>query len=90
MSVVRHSLKAHIASSGVKRVTYMLDGKQRKSSTKAKNGRFSITINVRKIAYGSHRLTAKVTMRSTACTSGVLAGTFIRARSAAVSPDFTG
>jgi hypothetical protein len=68
----------------------MLDGKQRKSSTKAKNGRFSITIDVSKIGYGKHRLSASVTMRSTACASGVLAGSFVRARSAAVSPAFTG
>lgn len=88
--MVRHSLKAHIAASGVKRVTFVLDGKPRKSSTTAKNGRFSIRINVSKIAYGKHRLTTRVTMRSAACASGVLAGTFVRARAAVAAPAFTG
>jgi hypothetical protein len=90
VAVARHSVKAHIASSGVKRVTFMLDGKQRKSSTTAKNHRFSITVNVNKVAYGKHELTAKVTMKSANCASARLAGTFVRARSAAVSPAFTG
>jgi hypothetical protein len=90
VAVARHSVKAHIASSGVKRVVFMLDGKQRKSSTTAKNHRFSITVNVDKLGYGKHELTAKVTMKSANCASARLAGTFVRARSAAVSPAFTG
>jgi hypothetical protein len=90
VAVARHSVKAHIAASGVKRVVFMLDGKQRKSSTTAKNHRFSITINVNKVGYGKHELTAKVTMKSANCASARLAGTFVRARSAAVSPAFTG
>jgi hypothetical protein len=90
VSVARRSVKAHVPARGIKSVTFSLDGHRRKTMSKAKHDRFSIGIDVTKLGYGKHRLTAKITMKSASCAHAALAATFVRAKSAAVAPAFTG
>ena len=87
---VRNSFSAHLTGLGVKSVTFYLDGRKLATVTKPSHGRFSITINATRLAYGAHRLVAKATLRNGSCARISRAGTFVRVKAAAVLPVFTG
>src|SRR5581483_8761050 len=87
---VRNSFSAHLTGRGVKSVTFYLDGRKLVTVTKPSHGRFSITINATRLAYGAHRLVAKASMRNRNCARISRAGTFVRVKPAAVLPVFTG
>lgn len=87
---VRNSLAAHLTGRGVKSVTFYLDGRKLAIVTKPSHGRFSITINATRLAYGAHRLVAKATLINRNCARIARAGTFVRVKAAAVLPVFTG
>lgn len=87
---VRNSFSAHLTGLGVKSVTFYLDGRKLATVTKPSHGRFSITINATRLAYGAHRLVAKATLKNRGCARISRAGTFVRVKAAAVLPVFTG
>ena len=87
---VRNSLSAHLTGVGVKSVTFYLDGRRLPTVTNPKHGRFSITINATRLAYGAHRLVAKATLINRNCARISRAGTFVRVKPAAVLPVFAG
>jgi hypothetical protein len=86
----RNSLSAHVAARGVRSVTFYLDGRKLVTLTKPSHGRFSVSINARKLSFGVHRIKAKVRMRDPSCASAAAAGTFIRVRSPSLPPKFAG
>ena len=87
---VRNSLSAHLAGLGVKSVTFYLDGRKLLTVTNPRHGRFSVTINATRLAYGAHRLVAKATLTNRNCARISRAGTFVRVKAAAVLPVFAG
>ena len=87
---VRNSLSAHLTGLGVKSVTFYLDGRKLLTVTNPRHGRFSITINATRLAYGAHRLVAKATVSNPNCARISRAGTFVRVKAAAVPPVFAG
>jgi hypothetical protein len=87
---VRNSLSAHLTGLGVKSVTFYLDGRRLLTVTSPRHGRFSITINATRLAYGAHRLVAKATLINRNCARISRAGTFVRVKAAAVLPVFAG
>jgi hypothetical protein len=87
---VRNTLSAHLIGLGVKSVTFYLDGRKLLTVTNPRYGRFSITINATRLAYGAHRLVAKATVSNPNCGQISRAGTFVRVKSPAVPPVFAG
>jgi len=61
------SLYAYGSASGIERVTFYLDRRKLVTLTKPSHRRFSVAVDVRKLGFGVHRLTAKVTMRDPGC-----------------------
>jgi hypothetical protein len=87
---VRNSVSAYVAARGVKSVTFYLDGRKLVTLSKPVHRRFSVTIDARRLGFGVHTLTAKVTMRSSSCASTAVAGTFIRVKPNSLTPQFAG
>jgi hypothetical protein len=87
---VRNAFSAHLTGLGVKSVTFYLDGRKLLTVAKPSHGRFSITINSKRLAYGAHRLVAKATVSDPNCGRISRAGTFVRVRGPAVPPVFAG
>jgi hypothetical protein len=87
---VRNSVSAYVPARGVKRVTFDLDGRELVTLTRSSRGRFSVRIDARKLGFGLHTLTAKVTMRSSSCARAAVAGEFIRVKPTSLPPQFAG
>jgi hypothetical protein len=87
---VRNSVSAHIPALGVKRVTFDLDGRKLVTLTKPSHQRFSVTVDTRKLGFGVHRLTAKVTMLSSSCGHAAVRAEFIHVKPTALPPRFAG
>jgi hypothetical protein len=93
---VRGRLVASVAASGVRSVTFYLDGRKLRklSSRDVRAGRLSISIAAAGLPLGAHRLIARIAMRaqapSTAVYSASRALTFVRCGSSTVTPRFTG
>ena len=87
---VRTSQKAYVAATGVKRVTFYLDGRKLVTLSKPTNKRFSVSIDARKLGYGRHTVKATATLHDANCAPARVAGAFIRVRPALVRPEFTG
>jgi hypothetical protein len=82
----------HVASLGIKEITFLLDGKKIKTlkSSQAKNGQFSVGIDPRKLHYGAHTLSMKTVMTDPACPAVARAAVFVRPKPQRVPPKFTG
>jgi hypothetical protein len=81
-----------VSGKRIVKVTFYLDGKKVKTLTKPNKGSgWVLPLNVRRLAYGSHRVQAKVQF---AKASGTKAKTmrlsFSRCGAAAAQPQFTG
>ncbi len=74
--------------SGVKQITFYLDGRKLKTlaQQQAKNGTFSVKINARKLSYGAHRVSIKTAMVSAACAQSASSRVFVRPFAARVAP----
>jgi hypothetical protein len=87
----RRPFKAKLSSAGVVKVTFYLDGRKLRTMTskEARSGRLLIGIDPRKLAYGVHRLTAKIELT---CGHKQIVRTliFIHCRPPVVKPTFTG
>jgi hypothetical protein len=88
---VRTRVSVHVTALGVKSVTFYLDGRKVKTVTKAKNQRYSVKIDARKLGYGRHRLQVKVKMRNATCATAAAAKGFVKVKAATIRrPQFTG
>jgi hypothetical protein len=83
---------ATVSGKRIVKVTFYLDGKKVKTLTKPnKGGRWTLPMNVRRMAYGSHRLQAKVQFSKASGTKAkTLRLSFSRCGGAAAQPKFTG
>jgi hypothetical protein len=79
-------------ASNIARVTFLLDGRVLKTLTSrnAHGGYLSVKINGRTLSPGAHRVTARVTLRNSACAGVARSFVFARAHRTAVLPVFTG
>ncbi len=93
---VRSGFLAYVKSTGVKTVTFYLDGHKLKALTakSARRGKISVTVQGGKLKVGAHKLRANITMTATSSSGKHVQGsrtrTVVRCRSAAVTPKFTG
>jgi hypothetical protein len=81
-----------VPSTGVKQITFYLDGRKLKtlSGSQARKGRFTVTINAAKLEHGAHRLSFVATMENVNCAKSASARVFVRPFTARVRPRFTG
>jgi hypothetical protein len=86
---VTKSLSAYVAASGVKSVTFYLDGRKLETLTKPSDQRFSISVDARTLSYGVHRLRVAVTMDRSSCANEAVE-TFIHVKPASLAPTFAG
>lgn len=71
-------------------MTFDLDGHKLVTLSKASHQRFFVRIDTRKLGFGVHRLTAKVTMLSPRCARAVVTAQFIHVKPISLSPQFAG
>jgi hypothetical protein len=85
------SFNVRVASAGIKRITFYLDGRKLKSmsQSQARRGSFTLTIDPSKLRYGTHTLGFKTAMVSAICRAVARSGVFVRPRPS-VKPKFTG
>jgi hypothetical protein len=92
---VRHDFRVSLKAAGVASVTFYLDGHKLRTLT-AKNahkGLLTLLIDPDKLKVGTHKLTAKITMKHTGSTKakqGTRTVRILRCSSAALTPKFTG
>lgn len=86
----RKIIKPYITATGVKSVTFYLDGRKLKTVTKPSGFRFFTTINTARLGSGAHRVSARVTLNDVNCARAAAARTFVRVKSAAIAPSFAG
>jgi hypothetical protein len=81
-----------VPSTGVKQITFYLDARKLKtlSSSQARKGRFTVTINAAKLKHGAHRLSFVATMQNVNCAKAASSRVFVRPFTARVRPRFTG
>jgi hypothetical protein len=81
-----------VSSAAVKQITFYLDGRKLKtfSSAQAKNGKFTIKVDPRKLRYGAHRLSVNETAADELCPPVAKASSFIRPAVAVAKVKFTG
>jgi len=83
---------ATVSGKRIVKVTFYLDGKKVKTLTKPnKGGRWVLPVNVSRLAYGSHRVRAKVQFAKSSGTKiKTMRVSFTRCGAAAAQPQFTG
>jgi hypothetical protein len=81
-----------IAARGIKQIMFYLDGREIKvlKQAQAKNAKFTLTIDPRRLRYGAHRLKIKTFMTDRSCARVTRTGVFVRARTQQGKPLFTG
>jgi hypothetical protein len=93
---MRGRFAASLRATGVKSVTFYMDGHKLKTlgSSNARKGQLTITIDASRLKVGAHRLLAKITMAPTASAASAVHAsrslTFVRCASAVLTPKFTG
>jgi hypothetical protein len=87
--IVTTSLSAYVVAPGVKSVTSYLDGRKLETLTKPSDQRFSISVAVRTLRYGVHRLMVAATLDRSSCANEAVE-TFIHAKSDSLAPTFAG
>jgi hypothetical protein len=88
-----NAIAATVTGRRIVKVTFYVDGKKVKTLTKAngKGGRWVLPLNVRRLAFGAHRVQAKVEFaKSSQTTAKTLRLSFDRCHAAAAKPKFTG
>jgi hypothetical protein len=87
-----NAVAATVSGKRIVKVTFYVDNKKVKTLTKPnKGGRWALSVNMRKIAYGSHRVTAKVEFaKSSGTKAKTLRLSFSRCGANNVRPQFTG
>jgi hypothetical protein len=92
---VRHDFRVSLKAAGVASVTFYLDGHKLRTITSknAHKGLLTLLIDPDKLKVGTHKLTAKITMKHTGSTKakqGTRTVRILRCSSAALTPKFTG
>jgi prealbumin domain-containing protein len=88
-----NAVVATVTGRRIVKVTFYVDGKKVKTLTKAngKGGRWVLPLNVRRLAFGAHRVQAKVQFAKSSQTQvKTLRLSFDRCHTAAAKPKFTG
>lgn len=87
-----NAVAATVSGKRIVKVTFYVDNKKVKVLTKPnKKGGWSLSVNMRKIAYGSHRVVAKVEFaKSSGTKAKTLRLSFSRCGANSVKPQFTG
>jgi hypothetical protein len=87
-----NAVAATVTGKRIVKVTFYVDHKKVKVLTKPnKGGRWALSVNMRKIAYGSHRVEAKVEFaKSSGTKAKTLRLSFNRCGANSVKPQFTG
>jgi hypothetical protein len=86
------AVAATVSGRRIVKVTFYVDGKKVKTLTKAnRNGRWVLPMNVKRFAFGTHRVRVTVQFaRSSQTKAKTLRLSFSRCHSAVVKPQFTG
>jgi SdrD B-like protein len=86
----RKPFTVSISSLGIKQITFYLDKHKLKTLTQkqAKNGKYTIKIDPRKLSYGAHKVLLRTVMSDAICAKLSRSGVFIHPRPAI--PRFTG
>jgi hypothetical protein len=87
------AVAATVTGRQIVKVTFYVDGKKVKTLTKAnkKGGRWVLPLNVKRLAFGAHRVQAKVQFAKSSQTKAkTLRFSFDRCHAAAARPKFTG
>jgi len=85
----RGTFTVQVPATGIKRITFYLDGRKLRTLTaaQARGGKFTIKLNPSSLSFGPH----KVSIRAlTSCASVARSGVFVHARATRVVPPFTG
>jgi hypothetical protein len=84
------SFTLKVSSTGIKSVTFYIDGKKIRTVTHLTNGKFELVVNPRHYSYGGHivRITTVPTDSNCSSVSGRLV--FVRVKPPVVPPHFTG
>jgi hypothetical protein len=87
-----NAVAATVSGKRIVKVTFYVDNKKVKTLTKPnKNGKWALSVNMRKIAYGSHKVQAKVQFaKSSGTKTKTLRLNFSRCGANSVKPQFTG
>jgi Bacterial Ig domain len=87
-----NAVAATVSGKKISKVTFYVDNRKVKTLTKPnKGGKWALTVNMRQIAYGSHRVTAKVEFtKSSGTKTKTLRLSFNRCNASNVRPQFTG
>jgi hypothetical protein len=88
----RKTFSVHVASKGISRITFYVDGRKLKTlaEAQAKKGMFTVKINPRKLSFGAHRLSFTTVQTNPDCTKTARSSVFVHPFSAKVPPKFTG
>jgi hypothetical protein len=84
----RGSFTARISAQFIKQVTFFLDGRKLKTFTEGhdRGGKFSVRINAKRLAAGTHRVRLAVVMNESACGAVERSGVFVRPARIKVEP----
>ena len=85
-------MAASVSGRRIVKVTFYVDGKKVKTLTEAnRNGRWVLPMNVKRFAFGTHRVRVTVQFAKSSQTKAkTLRLSFNRCHSAVVKPQFTG
>jgi hypothetical protein len=80
-----------VSSTGIKEITFYLDGRKLETlaQSRARDSRFTLQINPRKLRYGAHTVAFKAVMLSAGCSPVGHATVFVRPQTQHVAK-FTG
>src|SRR5205814_2101747 len=84
----RGLFKVKVSSLGISHITFYLDGRKIKllKQAQASGGKFTITIDARKLSYGAHRLKVTAVSSAAECRVAPRSSVFVRPRSERFSP----
>jgi hypothetical protein len=87
--LIGHKIAASVRGRAISKVVFSIDGRRAATVTKARNGRFGLSLDTRRLAAGTHRVTARVHFKRSAHTrTRTLRSHFLRCRAARAQ--FTG
>jgi hypothetical protein len=81
-----------VTSRDIRQVTFYLDGRKLRKlvQSEARGGKYTITINPRKLAYGGHKFLIKTLPSDPNCSPTARSAAFVRPRPPQIVVKFTG
>jgi hypothetical protein len=88
----REPFIVRITATGLRQVTFYLDGHKLKTlgQAQARNGQFAIRIDPRRLSHGPHTVSIKAATRDPHCAAVKKASAFVDPRPPIIKPTFTG